>query len=423
MPDGEMLDGRKHRDVSRRELLKSAAALGITVAAAKPFAAWGAEAMQKTHGGRTLAYVGTYSSSLDSGAGNGKGIYLFEVNDTTGELTPLGLVAELRNASWIELDRSRRFLYALSEVADFGSGTGSVSAFAVDRESGKLQLLNTVSSEGVGPAHLSLDGTGKYIFVANYVGGNAAVLPIHADGTLGKATDVHQDEGALGSKTAASAPGGSFAISGHDRTHAHMIHADPSNRFVLQTDLAQDRIYVWRFDPANGRLTPSSANPFVTLPSGDGPRHFAFHSNGRWMYSLQEEASTIVFFHFDSETGKLVAQQTLSTLPKGFKGTSFTSEILISKDGRFVYTANRLHDTIAIFSIGADGRLTYLDETSTLGDYPRYIGMHPDGMFLYATNQRSDAITTFRVDTHSGLLRFTGQYTAVGSPACIVFLR
>ncbi|WP_446742697.1 lactonase family protein [Silvibacterium acidisoli] len=423
MPDDELLGGRKHHDVARRELLKSAAAFGLTITMAKPLAAWGAVEAHSARSGQTLAYVGTYSSSLDSGAGNGKGIYLFEVNDATGELTPLGLAAELRNASWIEFDRSRRFLYALSEVADFGRGTGSVSAFAVDRPTGKLQLLNTVSSEGIGPAHLSLDATGKYLFVANYVGGNAAVLPIHADGTLGSATDVHQDEGSLGSKAAARAPDGSFAISGHDKTHAHMIQPDPSNRFVLQTDLAQDRIYVWRFDPVNGKLEPSSANPFVTLPSGDGPRHFAFHPNGHWMYSLQEEASTIVFFHFDPSTGRLVTQQTLSTLPRGFKGTTFTSEILISKDGRFIYAANRLHDTIAIFSIAGDGRLTYITETSTLGDYPRYIGMHPDGRFLYATNQRSDAITAFNVDKQTGLLRFTGRYTAVGSPACIVFLR
>jgi 6-phosphogluconolactonase (cycloisomerase 2 family) len=200
-----------------------------------------------------------------------------------------------------------------------------------------------------------------------------------------------------------------------------MIHAAPGNRFVLQTDLAQDRIYVWQLDPVAGKLSPADS-PFVSVPPGDGPRHFTFHENGRWMYSLQEEASTVAFFHFDPATGSLHAEQTLSTLPPGFKGTSFTSEILLSPDGRFLYAANRLHDTIAIFSVGREGRLAYSGETSTMGDYPRHIQFDPSGAFLYSCNQRSDSIASFRVNRKTGQLTSTGQYTAVGSPACIIFL-
>jgi 6-phosphogluconolactonase (cycloisomerase 2 family) len=201
-----------------------------------------------------------------------------------------------------------------------------------------------------------------------------------------------------------------------------MIHAAPGNRFVLQTDLGQDRIYVSQLDPIAGKLSPVADSPFVSLPPGDGPRHFTFHENGRWLYSLQEEASTVVFFHFDRATGSLHMEQTISTLPPGFKGTSFTSEILLSLDGRFLYAANRLHDTIAIFSVGREGRLTYSGETSTRGDYPRHIQFDPAGAFLYSCNQRSDSIASFRVDRKTGQLTFTGQYTPVGSPACIIFL-
>jgi 6-phosphogluconolactonase (cycloisomerase 2 family) len=201
-----------------------------------------------------------------------------------------------------------------------------------------------------------------------------------------------------------------------------MILPDPGGRYVLSADLGQDRIYVFTLDRAAGRLVLPEDAPFAPLPTGDGPRHFVFHPNGRWFYSLQEEASTVAFFHFDPATGLLSAQQTLSTLPAGFAGTSFTSEILLSPDGRFLYAANRLHDTIAFFSLYSEGRLHYMSETSTRGDYPRHIEFAPGGSFLYACNQRSDHITFFRVDCKTGLLSFTGRYIPVGSPACIAFL-
>jgi 6-phosphogluconolactonase len=397
--------------MNRRDLLKASLSLPVLSFIPRSLHALGP---------KTLAYVGSYSSPVDGGS-NGKGIYLFEMNAASGELTLIDLAAASPNASWLCFDPSGRFLYTVNEVANFEGGSGSVSAYAVDRQTGKLQLLNVVSSEGAGPAHLSVDYAGKYVFVANYAGGTVAVLPILSTGALGTATYVHQDTGSLGPTVPSSGPAGSFAFSGHDKPHAHMIHVAPGNRFVLQTDLAQDRIYVSQLDPVSGKLTPADT-PFVSVPPGDGPRHFTFHEDGRWMYSLQEEASTVTFFHFDPQTGSLHAEQTLSTLPSGFKGTSFTSEILLSSDGRFLYAANRLHDTIAIFSVGREGRLTYSGETSTMGDYPRHIQFDPSGGFLYSCNQRSDSIGSFRVDRKTGQLTFTGQYTAVGSPACIIFM-
>ena len=370
--------------------------------------------------GRVFAYAGSYNISVDGAGGNGKGIDLFEMNRATGELRLVDLAAPSQNASWLSLDPSGTFLYAANEVSNFGS-SGSIKAYAINRGDGSLELLNSVSSEGAGPAHLSVDATGKYVFVANYAGGSLAVLPVQGGGGLGAATCTLRDIGSVGPTIPSSAPAGSFAFSGHDKPHAHMIHADPGNRFVLQTDLGQDRIYVYRFDAAGGKLTPAET-PFVQVPPGDGPRHFTFHRNGRWMYSLQEEGSTVIFFAFDPATGSLQPQQTISTLPAAFKGTNFTSEILLSPDQRFLYVANRLHDTIAIFSLDGVGRLKYLGETSTMGSYPRHLQIDPSGSFLYACNHRSDSIASFHVDKKTGGLSFTGYYTAAGSPACLIFL-
>jgi len=365
------------------------------------------------------AYVGTYTTATD-GSGNGEGIYLFDVDIPSGTLLNRRLVAKTPNPSWISIHPSKKYLYAINEVANYAGGNGSVSSFAIDAATGDLTLLNTVSSAGAGPAHMSLDATGKFALVANYVGGNIAVLPIGADGKLGDAVDTHQDNGAVGSLHATSARYQNFAIGGHDKPHAHMIAADPGNKFVLNTDLGQDRIYVYRFDAATGKLTPNG-DP-VALPSGDGPRHFAFHPNGRWLYLLCEESSTLVFFRFDPSTGALIAEEILSALPPGFAGTSFGSEIAISADGKFVYSANRLHDTISICSVGGNGHLTLIGEQSTMGDYPRHFAFDPSGRLIFVCDQRSDSIASFHVDRATGMLTFTGKYVPVGSPAMIAFL-
>jgi 6-phosphogluconolactonase len=373
---------------------------------------------------KRFAYVGTYTGAIANG-GSGQGIYLYEMNVGSGELAPIKLAADTASPSCLTLHPSQKYLYAGNEIDSYpgahGKG-GSVTAYAVDKKTGGLKLLNAVSSEGKGPAYISVDRAGKYVLAANYDDGSVAVLPIQSDGSLGAATYSHKDSGAIGGKRAPNAPKDGFAISGHDGPHAHMILASPDNKFVLYTDLGQDRIYVSALDGVTGTLTPDQRAAFAPLPSGDGPRHFAFHSNGRWLYSIQEEGSTVVFFRYDAETGKLASQQTVSTLPTGFRGTNFTSEVLVSADGKFLYAANRLHDTIAIFAIAADGQLTLRGEVSTLGDYPASFNIDPSGSFLYACNLRSDSITCFRIDRSTGWLKFTGSYVGVGSPGSIVFL-
>ena len=401
---------------TRRNFLASASAFAIAPIANSRVA----RAAEAAKNGKILAYVGTYNSAADSSA-HGEGIYLVEMDPHTGELSQPRVVSKTPNPAWISIHPSRKFLYAANEMTGADASRSAVTAFAIDAASGNLIELNSVSSEGAGPAHMSIDAKGKFVFVANYAGGTIAVIPIHEDGSLGKAVDVHRDIDEIGSKHATSAPRGSFAISGHERPHAHMILPDPANKFVIATDLAQDRIYVYKFDAATGKLTPA-ARPFVSVPTGDGPRHFAFHPNGRWFYLIEEEASVIVFFHYDPQTGALVSQQTISALPPEFAGSNMASEIAVSTDGRFLYSANRLHDSITICSIAGDGRLTRIGEVSTMGDYPRHFCFDPSGRFMHVCDQRSDCITSFTVNRGTGMLKFTGKYTAVGSPSVIAFL-
>lgn len=376
-----------------------------------------------------MAYVGTYTSPLknmratqvDLPPGNGRGIHLFQVDRTSGAMTACGIYEMGTSPSCLAFDANKTHLYSANETERTGDEeAGSISAFAIDPLNGQLQLLNTVSSGGKGPAYLSVHPSGKFVLVANYFGGSVAVLPVLPDGRLGPATDVKKDGGTVGPTKSTNAPQGSFAVSGHDQVHAHMIEADPSGRFVLHVDLGLDQIHVWKFDDRMGLLSPNDP-PTVSLPPGDGPRHFTFHPNGRWLYSLQEEGSNIVLFDYEAAKGQLKSRQTISSLPPGFAGSNFCSEIMVSADGRFVYAGNRLHDSIAIFSVGGTGELSYVGEEWTHGDYPRSFNMDPTGSLLYCCNQRGDNIAIFRVDRKSGGLTFTGQYTPVGNPSIIVF--
>jgi 6-phosphogluconolactonase (cycloisomerase 2 family) len=320
------------------------------------------------------------------------------------------------------LNAAGTHLYSTNETAGVGDAKeGTVSAFAVNRENGQLKLLNTVPPGGAGPTYASVHPSGRFLFVANYFGGSVAALPIQGNGRLGDTTDVKRDAGSLGPTTATHPPTGSFAFSGHDHTHAHMIKADQTGRFILHVDIGLDKIFVWKFDEQNGKLIPNDPAA-VSLPPGDGPRHFAFHPNGHWFYSLQEEASNIVLFDYDPNTGRLAPRQTISTLPPEFAGSSFASEILVSVDGKFVYSGNRLHDSISVFSAGHDGTLTYIGEEWTRGNYPRSFNFDPTGRFLYSCNQRDDNVTVFNVNRKTGGLSFTGCFAPVGNPSMIVFL-
>jgi 6-phosphogluconolactonase len=412
--------------ISRRSLFRSSAALAAGAAFMPALRSTRAAEAK----GPLMAYVGTFSSPLrdvlptqvDLPPGNGRGIHLFQVDRATGALTPRGVYELGTSPSCLALNAAGTRLYSANETDRVGENNeGTVSVFGINRSDGQLRLLNTVPSGGAGPTYVSVHPGGRFLLVANYFGGSVAVLPIRPDGGLGTATDIKRDEGTIGPRKATNAPPGSFAFSGHDRTHAHQIQADPAGRFVLHVDLALDRIFVWQFDDTKGTLAANDP-PAIPLPPGDGPRHFCFHPNGRWLYCLQEEGSNVVLFDYDAKRGRLAVRQTISTLPPGFAGSNFCSEILVSDDGRFVYAGNRLHDSIAIFAVGATGTLTYVGEEWTRGNYPRSFNSDPTGRFLYVCNQRGDNLAVFRVDRQTGGLAFTGHYTPVGNPSIIVFL-
>ena len=419
-------------DRSRRSFLKTSVALAGTTSLATtllPGRANGSDGPVVV-AAPLFAYVGTFSSPLrdmlptqvDLPPGNGRGIHIFRVDRTTGAMLPAGDFELGTSPSCLALNVAGTHLYSANETDRVGENKeGTVTAFVINRTDGKLELLNTVRSGGAGPTYVDVHPSGRFLLVANYFGGSVAVLPILADGCLGEATDIKNDAGPLGPTKATHAPPGSFAFSGHDRTHAHMIEADSSGRFVLHVDLGLDKIFVWKFDVEKGRLIANDP-PFVALSPGDGPRHFYFHPNGRWFYSIQEEGSTIVVFDYDAAVGTLTTRQTISTLPAGFVGSNFCSEIVVSADGRFVYAGNRLHDSIGIFAVGSDGTLSHIADEWTRGNYPRSFNFDPTGQFLYCCNQRADNIAIFQVDQKTGLLHFTNQYAAVGNPSMLVFL-
>jgi 6-phosphogluconolactonase (cycloisomerase 2 family) len=435
--------GGSQSTFSRRDLLKGATALTVAASVTEAFG----QAPTGAPFGTVWLYISTYTGN-PGGGGNGNGIYLCQLDLSTGKLTVLRLVAPAPPAagappstaspSSIALDPTRTHLYAGNE---FGP-PGAVSAYSIDRLTGDLTFLNSQPAVGA-PAYVSVDHQGKYLFAAEYSGGWFEAFPILADGSLGSAVFQQQDTDHINAagfgktKPATNAPPGSFAFSAHEgpNGHPHQMEADPSNKWVVGTDAGQDRIYVWKLTP--GAVPPLAPNPgvFVNTPPGDGPRHFAFHPNGVWMYSIQEEASTIMFWRFDPATGALSQQQIIPSVPPGFTGTDFASEIRVSADGNFVYGANRLNDTIGVFSIGPNGMLTQVSDASTLGDYPRIFTIDPSGRFMAVANQRADNVTTFRVNLGSedqqgnsqgagllGSLKFTGNYTPVGSPSGMVFL-
>ncbi|MEK6247774.1 MAG: beta-propeller fold lactonase family protein [Planctomycetales bacterium] len=278
---------------SRRSFLKTSAAVAVTT----PLASCVSHVQAKDTQRPLIAYVGTFSSPLqdvlptqvDLPPGNGRGIHRFFVNRKTGTMTPAGIHRMGTSPSCLALNKAGNRLYSSNETDRVGENkAGTISSFSIDRADGQLKLLNTVSSGGAGPTYVSIHPSGRHLLVANYFGGSVSVLPILSDGKLGKPTDIKNDKGTIGPTKATHAPPGSFAISGHDRTHAHMIQADPSGRFVLHVDLGLDKIFIWKFNETQGVLTPNLI-PSVLLPPGDGPRHFHFHPNGRWFYYIQEE--------------------------------------------------------------------------------------------------------------------------------------
>jgi len=355
--------------------------------------------------GQCFVYLGTYTEKAS------KGIYACRFDPAIDRLTSLGLAAETADPSFLAIDPTRHFLYAVNEVSQYeGRTSGGVSAFAIAPGTGKLTFLNEVPSGGAGPCHLTVDKTGKYVLVANYGGGSLAVFPILKDGRLGEASAFVQHKGASVNPQRQEGP------------HAHSIYMSPDNRFAISADLGLDEVFVYRFDATKGTLTPNIP-PSATVSSGAGPRHFAFHPNGKFGYVIDELQSTITEFSYDPASGALDVLQPVSSLPLGFKGESTAAEVEVHPSGKFLYASNRGLDTIAVFAVNSrKGTLTPLAQVPTLGKTPRNFKIDPTGSYLFVANQDSDNVVQFRINPITGLLTPTGQVLQVPSPVCVTFL-
>ncbi|MFN4293577.1 MAG: lactonase family protein [Thermoflexales bacterium] len=350
-----------------------------------------------------FAFVGTYTD------GRREGIFTFRFDAECGTAQPLGATEGVSNPSFLAIHPSRRFLYAVSEVGDFGGKpAGAVSAFAIEAQTGALRLLNQQSSIGAGPCHLTVDATGRHVLVANYGSGSVAVLPIAADGALGEASDFAQHHGTGVNPQRQEGP------------HAHSVILDPANRFAFVADLGLDRVMIYRFDAERGKLAPNEP-AFAPVKPGAGPRHFTFHPSGRFAYVINELDNTVTAFAYDAERGALRELQTIATLPEGYAQTSYCADVHIAPSGRFLYGSNRGHDSIAIFAIADDGRLSPRGQTPTNGRWPRNFALDPTGRFMWVANQQSDAITLFAVDEATGQLSARDRLH-VPKPVCVKFV-
>ena len=357
--------------------------------------------------GKYFVYIGTYTEE----GSKSKGIYAYRFDPAAKEITAIGLVAETINPSFVALHPNHHFLYAVNEVGKYkGQSSGAVSAFAIDRVTGKLTLLNEVPSRGADPCYITLDMSGKHVLVANYTGGSVAVFPVLDDGRLGDASAFVQHQGHGTNPERQEGP------------HAHSIDLSSDNHFALVDDLGLDQVIAYRFDPAKGSLAPNEP-AFAKVEAGAGPRHLAFHPNGKFAYVINEMHSTVTAFAYNSAGGALGSLKTISTLPPGFTGQNDDAEVQVHPSGKFLYASNRGHDSIAVFAIDpTKGTLTPVEDIPTRGQTPRSFEIDPTGSLLFAANQKSNNIVIFRIDAGTGRLTATGQVLEVDSPVCVKFV-
>jgi 6-phosphogluconolactonase len=371
----------------------------ILAAFAAPVAA---EAAKTT---KFWVYVGTYTG------GKSKGIYRCEFDTATGKLSEAALIAETAKPTFLALDPSNRFLYAVGEIDTFnGKPGGVVTAFSIDAKSGELKRLNQKPSSGASPCHVVVDRGGKHVLVANYSGGNASVLSIEDEGRLGNRTGFSQHTGKGPDRSRQEAP------------HAHSINLDSANRFAFVADLGLDQVFIYRYDADKGTLEKNEP-PSVKVAPKSGPRHFTFHPSGRYAYVINEMANTVTAMTYDADKGILTPIQTISTLPEGSKKSNTTAEVQVHPSGKFLYGSNRGHDSIAIFTIDEKtGKLTAAGHQAEGIKTPRNFGIDPTGKFMLVANQDGDSILVFRIDAATGALQATGAKVEVGKPVCVKFM-
>ncbi|HEY6413068.1 MAG TPA: lactonase family protein [Edaphobacter sp.] len=378
------------RKISRRNFIQSSVA--ATLAAQPLFAS------AKGLDTKKLLLVGTQTS------GTSKGIYSYAFDTATGELTQTGLAAEAENPTFLAFAPNGKTLFAANELDQ----TGAVSSFTLDRSASKLTKINQESAKGGGTCHVSVDHTGRAVFAANYGGGSAVSFAASPTGQLSPAVSFFQFTG-KGPKPQQNGP------------HAHRVTVSPDNRFLLVNDLGLDRIHIYRLDAATAKLTPNTPSEWKSA-SGAGPRALIFHPNGKLAYCVNELDSTVNVLRWDAAQGTLETLQTASYLPEGHQGPSAPSDIVIDKQARFAYVANRLDDFMVSFTISpANGKLTMIERTSCGGKVPRHIALDPTEGWLLVANQTSDNIAVIARDKKTGRLANTSKSFPLSRPQCLVF--
>lgn len=347
-------------------------------------------------------YIGAYTSEMN------KGITVAKLDPATGAITGMTLAAETSNPTFLELHPNGRWLYSICEIGNYaGQKAGALCAWSIDKATGKLAALNTVSTKGSGPCHVNLDHKGRMAMIANYGSGSVVSFKIQPDGRLSEAVSFFQHQGSGPVKGRQAGP------------HAHSINPAPDNRYAVACDLGTDEVSIYEMTPATAELKAHNA---VKLAPGSGPRHFAWHPNGRYGYAVNELNSTVTAFMYGD--GNLEEIHSVSTLPAGFKGTNYPAEVRVHPSGRWLYASNRGEDSIAAFSVDAKtGKLAPLGNTPTQGVQPRNFFIEPSGKWLLAANQKTNNVIVFEVDARTGKLQNTGQGITVGQPVCLRTLR
>lgn len=350
---------------------------------------------------RLLVFAGSYADAGDNG------VFVYAFDEATGTLTLTDEFAGLKNPTFLNVDAKRKLLYVISEtVNQAGQKVGEAAAFSIDAASGTIQLMNREITVDSTTCHIQRDENGRFLTVTSYHGGMIGLLSITEEGAVGSLLDVQQHEGS------------SQHPDRQDRPHPHSSFYSPDGRYLLVSDLGLDRIVTYALDEANAKLVRQSE---VALHPGAGPRHLSFHPNGKLVYVINEVDSTITSFTYDKESGQLVTQETVSTLPPDFKDENSCAEIKVSADGKYLYGSNRGHDSIVVFAIHEQtGMLNLVQHISVEGGHPRHFAITPNGDFLLAANRDTDNIVTFKIDKASGKLEHTGISTTVSKPVCVV---
>lgn len=350
-----------------------------------------------------LVYVSSFAGG-DKGAINALRLSLAD-----GKLTAVSRTREVENPFFLAISPDQKFLYSIHAKQFGGKEEEQAAAYAIDKASGKLTLLNRQSTRGTASCYLEVDATGKTLLVANYSTGNVASLPVKADGSLGEPVSFFQHEGTGGDPKRQKGP------------NAHSFIVSPNNKHAFAADLGIDKILGYSLDAASAKLTQLSP-AFTQTPPAAGPRHLTFHPNGKWLFAINEMGNSVTQFDYDSGSGGLKMAGTVSTLPDGFDGKSFCADLKITPNGKFLYGTNRGHDSIAIYRIGDDGTLTRTGIEPSLGKGPQNLAITPDGKWLLCANMPTNNVAVFAINAESGALTSVGTPVEVPSPSCIRLL-